>query len=330
MNAGVLSGCVSSDESAATWLQLDQELIQYAPSSAECKPFPLEYGMSDLLTGDFLQQLLPRVEAACVAAGEAILKVYHSQQGFSIETKADHSPVTDADFAAHNHLEPALTALLADTPVLSEESDIPSYAERRQWQRYWLVDPLDGTKEFISGSGEFTVNVALIEAGEPVLGVVHVPVTKTTYSGIRGVGASKSTDQQRHSITSRALPITSSEQQEAVTLALSRRHRGEALEPLLKQLEEELGPLDTQAVGSSLKFCMVAEGKADLYPRLGPTSEWDTAAAQAIVEAAGGAVVDREFRPLRYNTKEGLINPDFFVVGDPSYRWRSLLALTAS
>lgn len=279
--------------------------------------------MSDILTSDFLKHLLPQVEAACVTAGEAILKVYQRQGGFAVETKADNSPVTDADFAAHNVLESSLAALLPDTPVLSEESDIPSYTERRRWRLYWLVDPLDGTKEFISGNGEFTVNVALIDGGKPVLGVVHVPVTKTTYTGIRGLGASKSANNQRHRIVARALPV--SNQQEPVTLALSRRHRGEALAPLLKQLEDELGPLETKAVGSSLKFCMVAEGRADLYPRLGPTSEWDTAAAQAIVEAAGGMVVDKDFKPLRYNMKEELINPDFFVLGDPGFHWQSLL-----
>lgn len=279
------------------------------------------------LTGDFLKNLLPHVEAACETAGEAILEVYHRRQGYAVSTKSDHSPVTDADYAAHRILAPALAALLPDAPVLSEESDIPGYSERRKWQRYWLVDPLDGTKEFISGNGEFTVNVALITDDHPVLGVVHVPVTSTTYSGLRGFGASKRVNNQRQAISARPLR---SEQHQPVTLALSRRHQGEALAPLLKQLEEEFGPLETQAVGSSLKFCMVAEGKADLYPRLGPTSEWDTAAAQAIVEAAGGLVVDRDFKPLRYNTKEGLINPDFFVVGDPDYRWHSLLSIRAA
>lgn len=278
--------------------------------------------MTDLLTSEALEQLAPEVEAACTAAGEAILKVYHSHQGPTVETKADHSPVTNADVAANRILTSALASLLPDTPVLSEESNIPSYAERRQWHRYWLVDPLDGTKEFISRNGEFTVNVALIEEGEPVLGVVHVPVTNVTYTGGRGLGASKKEGEQRQRIGARAL---SSDREESVTLALSRRHQGPSLSQFLEHLEEELGPLQTKPVGSSLKFCMVAEGRADLYPRFGPTSEWDTAAAQAIVEAAGGLVVDKHFKPLRYNAKEGLINPEFFAVGDPQFRWRSLL-----
>lgn len=280
--------------------------------------------MTDVLTGERLTQLLPQVEAACVAAGEAILTVYHRDKGFAVETKADDSPVTDADLAAHNILLPALARLLPDTPVLSEESTIPDYAERRQWHRYWLVDPLDGTKEFINRNGEFTVNVALIEGSQPILGVIYVPVTKTTYVGGRGIGAVKSKDSQRRAISARPL-APRIERHEPVVLAMSRRHRSATLEASLNHIADTLGEVETQAVGSSLKFCLVAEGRADLYPRMGPTSEWDTAAAQAIVEAAGGAVVDRNFKPLRYNMKEELLNPDFFALGDPQFHWRSLL-----
>lgn len=280
--------------------------------------------MTDVLSGERLEQLLPEVEAACEAAGEAILKVYHRDKGFAVETKADDSPVTDADMAAHNILLPALAALLPGTPVLSEESDIPDYAERRQWRRYWLVDPLDGTKEFINRNGEFTVNVALIEDAQPVLGVIHVPVTKTTYVGGRGIGAARTKNSERHAISARAL-APRIERHEPVVLAMSRRHRSPTLQASVNHIADQLGQVETRAVGSSLKFCLVAEGRADLYPRLGPTSEWDTAAAQAIVEAAGGAVVDRNFKPLRYNMKEELINPDFFALGDPDFHWRSLL-----
>lgn len=276
------------------------------------------------LSPDFLHSLADQVTALCREAGEAILKVYHRERGYEVQTKRDDSPVTEADLAAHRILLPGLQALLPQLPVLSEESEMPAFSERREWQRYWLVDPLDGTKEFINRNGEFTVNVALIEAGVPIMGIVYVPVTRVVYQGIRGVGALKRQGDSAHAINVRSIAERQTRQQ-PIELVASRRHGAEAVERLLDKVATEMGPVETKSMGSSLKLCLVAEGEADLYPRLAPTSEWDTAAAQAVVEAAGGVVVDEEFQPLRYNCKDEILNPFFYVIGDQSYDWRRLL-----
>lgn len=268
--------------------------------------------------------LTERVIEICARAGEAILEVYGRAEGFTVDTKADDSPVTAADLAAHAVLAPALAQLLEGVPVLSEEQALPPYETRRQWRRYWLVDPLDGTKEFIRRTGEFTVNVALIEDGEPVLGVVHVPVLDITYAGSRDLGAFKRSADGQRAIHARALqPHLDAGQ--PVELVASRSHGAGAVERLLERIESALGPAQCKNMGSSLKLCLVAEGAADLYPRLAPTCEWDTAAAQAVVEAAGGQVVDEQFRLLRYNRKDSLLNPHFYVIGDPAFAWRELL-----
>jgi 3'(2'), 5'-bisphosphate nucleotidase len=199
--------------------------------------------------------------------------------------------------------------------VLSEESAEIAFAERSRWQRYWLVDPLDGTKEFVSRNGEFTVNIALIEGHRPVLGVVHIPVADATYSGIPGRGAwRESHDRGRLPIGVRRVV------RPPLRVVGSRSHGNPALETALAAL----GPSELKPAGSSIKLCMVAEGSADLYPRLGPTSEWDIAAGQAVVEAAGGQVVRlSDGTALRYNTGESLLNPDFLAYGDPDCfrRW---------
>ena len=201
--------------------------------------------------------------------------------------------------------------------MLSEEaSDIP-YSERRRWQRYWLVDPLDGTKEFVSRNGEFTVNIALIDSHEAVLGVVHVPVTDTTYTGARGAGATRQVGREP------AVPIRTTAAATPLRIVGSRSHRDAVLDRCLPRLE----PYQLVAVGSSIKFCLVAEGSADLYPRLGPTSEWDTAAAQAVVEAAGGQVIQTDGQRLRYNAKAEVLNPHFLVSGDPTRDWLGEMGL---
>lgn len=238
-------------------------------------------------------------------AGERIMRVY--QRDFAVETKTDASPLTEADRASHEHILTRLRQLTPTLPVLSEEGGLPDYESRRQWPLYWLVDPLDGTKEFVKKNGEFTVNIALVEQGQPVLGIVHAPVLKTTYVGDRHQGAFRMIDGVRTPIRTRRLPTSG-----PLMLVVSRSHRGEAIDRLL----ERLPPHETRSVGSSLKFCLVAEGQADLYPRFGPTSEWDTAAAQCVVEAAGGRVTGVDLRPLTYNAKASLLNPDFLVFGD--------------
>lgn len=270
------------------------------------------------------KQLLAKVVDISIEAGKAILEVYNREDGFDVESKADASPVTEADLAAHKILEPALAQLLDGVPVLSEESSLPPFEERSQWQRYWIIDPLDGTKEFIKRNGEFTVNVALIENGVPVLGVVHVPVLDITYTGIQGVGAWKISDQQEQAISCRTLQQVKNAGQPVAVVA-SRSHGAEAVEAMLSKLEAAFGSVETKNMGSSLKLCLVAGGAADLYPRLALTSEWDTAAAQAVVEAAGGQVFDIDFSVLRYNTKDDILNPFFYVVGDSQYDWASLL-----
>ena len=248
-------------------------------------------------------------------AGERIMRVY--QRDFAVETKTDESPLTEADRASHEHILTRLRQLTPTLPVLSEEGGLPGYDSRRQWPRYWLVDPLDGTKEFVKKNGEFTVNIALVEQGQPVLGIVHAPVLKTTYVGGRHQGAFRMIDGVRTPIRTRRLPANG-----PLMLVVSRSHRGEAVDRLL----ERLPPHETLSVGSSLKFCLVAEGRADLYPRFGPTSEWDTAAAQCVVEAAGGRVTRVDLLPLTYNAKASLLNPDFLVFGDQDWDLRPLLA----
>lgn len=253
-------------------------------------------------------------------AGAAILKVYE-EDDFGVETKSDDSPLTRADLAAHNVIVSRLAELVPDIPVLSEESDADVMVQRRQWSTFFMVDPLDGTKEFISRNGEFTVNIALIEDGVPVKGVVYVPVKNVMYCGDQTLGvATVERDGVVTAINTRPLDP-------AVPLVLvaSRRHGGDALQACIKVLETRFEQIETTNMGSSLKLCLVAEGMADFYPRLAPTSEWDTAAAQAVVEAAGGKVVDVDLAVLRYNQREEILNPFFYVLGDTAFDWTALL-----
>lgn len=270
-------------------------------------------------------RLLDKVIDLAINAGQAILEVYESDE-FEIVQKEDNSPVTAADLAAHKVIQAGLETLLEGVPVMSEESAIPDFAQRRQWQRYWIVDPLDGTKEFINRNGEFTVNIALIENCLPVLGVVHVPVTGITYAGILKQGAFRQDGSgERKAISVRSM-TGRGDPDSPVAVVASRRHGAGAVDALLEALAENLGAVETRNMGSSLKLCLVAEGEADIYPRLAPTMEWDTAAAQAVVEAAGGVVLDAEFEPMRYNTKDDLLNPYFYVIGDQSFSWQDLLS----
>jgi 3'(2'), 5'-bisphosphate nucleotidase len=261
-------------------------------------------------------ELLQEVVMLAQRAGNAILSVYGEQ--FEVTHKSDQSPLTVADLRSHEVISQGLRALTPDLPVLSEEASDISFEQRRQWPRYWLVDPLDGTKEFVSRNGEFTVNIALIENHAPVLGVVYVPVTSTSYTGATGIGAFRQIDGQTPEPLHVRSPAAS-----PLRIVGSRSHRGDTLDQYLPKL----APYELVAVGSSLKFCLVAEGSADFYPRFGPTSEWDTAAAQAVVEAAGGVVIKTNGEPLRYNTKADLLNPHFLVYGDRSRDWRQVLSL---
>jgi len=260
-----------------------------------------------------LDTLVTQVLDAVAAAGIAILEVYAT--GHEVEYKSDDSPITRADRAAHALLAARLAAIAPAIPMLSEEAEAShALAVRGHWREFWLVDPLDGTREFIGRNGEFTVNVALVRGHRPVLGVVAAPALGLTYYAAEGVGAFR----QRDGGPAEAIRVRPAG--DPLVVVGSRSHRGDSLDGLLARL----GAHELRPVGSALKFCLVAEGSADFYPRLGPTSEWDTAAAQAVLEAAGGAVTRIDGTPLSYNERDTLLNPHFIAYGDTSRRWSAL------
>lgn len=261
-----------------------------------------------------LKELLDPVIQIAYQAGKAIMEVYDA--GFEIEEKPDHTPVTEADMAANRVIESSLQELTPHLPILTEEAKPIPYSERQKWERYWLIDPLDGTREFIKRNGEFTVNIALIDGDESVMGVVYAPVIGVLYYAAKGQGAFKQAS------TNEPIPIRVREKCVGKTVvACGRSHPTKEIKDFLTNLGEH----EIIRVGSALKSCMVAEGKVDLYPRLGPTSEWDTAAAQCVVEEAGGAITNTAMQRLRYNTKDDLLNPNFFVAGDRSIKWDDFL-----
>ncbi len=256
--------------------------------------------------------ILEEIRMIARTAGDAIMSVY--ARDFSVELKDDRSPVTGADRAADDVICSGLGKLRPALPVLSEESALTAWEERRQWKRYWLVDPLDGTKEFVKRNGEFTVNIALVEDHRAVLGVVLAPALNLEFSGLCGTGA------WRRDADGSQVPVRASRgRSNPLRVMGSRSHPGPGLSAYLARL----GPYELNPMGSSLKVCMVAGGQADIYPRLGPTSEWDTGAAQAILESAGGGMIDLAGQPLRYNTKDRLLNPHFLAVGDLGRDWLS-------
>jgi 3'(2'), 5'-bisphosphate nucleotidase len=248
------------------------------------------------------EQLVKHVLGIAERAGKEIMEVYEG--GFTVTEKADRSPLTEADLRSHEAICRDLSEL-ADLPILSEEAAAQPYDERAGWSRFWLVDPLDGTKEFVNRNGEFTVNIALIEDGVPVLGVVHAPCLELTYWAADGKAFRR--DCQGMTEVHASDYIGGS-----LRVVASRSHAGPETEALLTHLRARLGDLDLVNRGSSLKLCMVADGQAHLYPRLGPTMEWDVAAADAVVRAAGGEVVNLRGHPLAYN-KKSLLNPFFLV-----------------
>lgn len=268
---------------------------------------------------NFPHPLMAPVVALALQAGEAILPFWRA--GVEVTAKADDSPVTAADMAAHHVIVAGLTALDPSIPVLSEEdANIPQNV-RAGWQRWWLVDPLDGTKEFISGSEEFTVNIALIENGRVVFGVVSMPTNGRYYVGGTGLGAWRC---DKHG-TPVAIQVRETLQPgEAFTVVASRRHSSPEQERLLAGLSASLGELQLANIGSSLKFCLLAEGAADCYPRLAPTSQWDTAAAQGVLEGAGGEVLDLRGEAFCYPARESLLN-EFFLALPAKASWRERL-----
>jgi len=263
-------------------------------------------------------------------ASHAIMDVYTGHLDVNEGVKADSSPVTAADIAANTILVNGLVGLLADTPILSEEGVMPGFDIRQYWNRYWLIDPLDGTKEFLAKNDEFTVNIALIENGYPVLGVVTLPVSGVSYYGICN-GGGEGAYRVEHGKPVIALSVRDVgdglDSSSPLKVLMSRRHNNPHSDRLVSVLNTSFPFVDYVQAGSSLKFCRIAEGKADFYPRLAPTCEWDTGAAQAIVEAAGGHVLDTRFTRLRYNTRESFVNPNFYVVGANPDWWRQHLSL---
>lgn len=272
-----------------------------------------------------LVKLLPQVCRIAVEAGDVIVEVYDDYDDAQIEHKGDGTPVTLADKRADALICHALSRLTPAIPLVTEESvaEVP-FAVRKDWQTFWLVDPLDGTKEFIERTGEFSVNIALVDQGRSILGVVYVPVTRVLYCALSGEGAYKQVIPQ--SLSSQEWQACLDEKQRIhvrslkpgvpVRVAVSRRHGSST-----KAFMTALGETETVRMGSAIKSCLVAEGAADVYPRFGPTSLWDTAAAQCVVEEAGGKLVDRYGKALRYEQSESLLNPHFMVAGDCDFAW---------
>ena len=258
---------------------------------------------------------LEQIIAIAREAGIAIMRDYLTD--FKVQNKVDNSPLTHADIAAHQVITQALSKLTPDIPILSEESDSISFQIRSKWQSYWLIDPLDGTREFVKRNGEFTVNIALVDDHLPVLGVVYAPVTGLLYYASLGQGASKMPGKgPPQKIHTRALNLRK------LAVAGSRSHSNEKMQQFIHHLQEVTGITpELISMGSSLKSCLVAEGVADVYPRLGPTSEWDTAAAHCILLEAGGDIVDTSNQSLRYKTKDSLLNPSFFAKSDRVINW---------
>ena len=260
------------------------------------------------------KELLQICNHASLVAGKAILKIYNSD--FAVEHKDDKSPLTEADKQAHLAIVEVLKS--TDFPILSEEGrDIP-YEERKNWDYFWMVDPLDGTKEFVKRNGEFTVNIALIHKQQAIMGIIYVPVKDELYFGTQGVGSfkvndfSKNDEKPLDEFISNKYKLTQSNDRK-YTIVGSRSHMSAETEQFIESKRQEQGEIEMISVGSSLKLCMVAEGKADDYPRFAPTMEWDTAAGQAIVEAMGGKVIDYRTKvEMKYN-RENLLNNWFLV-----------------
>lgn len=271
------------------------------------------------LSKDF-SHLLPSVIEISRSAGQLILDIYENKE-YEAFTKADETPVTTADLAAHKFIDEKLSALTPDIPVLSEEAADISLEQRSQWDRYWLVDPLDGTQEFIARSGDFATIIALIENNKPVMGVVYAPVSGVTYYAYEGKGAWKIPEMSE---SVRIKTLTHEVEHQTIAIAISRRQN-------INKITNRMSPAwnyDLVPLGSAaLKACLVAEGAVDCYLRLGPTGEWDTAATQCIVQEAGGRILSTKLEPLSYNERETLENPNFIVLGDEHLPWDEMLKI---
>jgi len=250
--------------------------------------------------------LAERIIDISLLAGEEIMKVYEGTEDWEVESKSDDSPLTRADKQANDIIVKHLEQLDPKYPIISEENKLQAYDERKSFERFWLVDPLDGTKEFIKRNGEFTVNIALVENGRPILGVVYVPVSKDLYYAVKNEGAYHKNEEGKVTrLNANKYKVTD----EGLRVVCSRSHINEATQSYIDNLAQP----ETVSKGSSLKFMLLASGKAEVYPRMGPTMEWDTGAAQIVLEEAGGHILHHETgQPLSYN-KEDLLNPYFLA-----------------
>ncbi|MFC3122625.1 3'(2'),5'-bisphosphate nucleotidase CysQ [Agaribacter flavus] len=265
-----------------------------------------------------IAELLEIAKDIAVKAGEEVLQIYDKGEFESYE-KEDESPVTSADYRANEIIVEALTRLTPKIPIMSEETDIPALNDRENWRRYWLIDPIDGTQEFIARSGDFTVNIALIENNQPVIGVIYWPCGQSLYFASQDEGAYKRCPIETKPIKVREFSVPS---EDVIVIAISRR---QSRERVLKRLSAKR-EYQTLPTGScSLKACFIAEGKADVFMRLGKTGEWDTGASQCIINEAGGEICAADFAPITYNQRESVENPDFVVLGDQRVDWRNIV-----
>ena len=279
--------------------------------------------MTGPLSFKALESLVPSLLSLCEEAGAAICEHYHAPDADHYEAKGDDSPLTRADLASDAILALGLKQLSPELPILSEESSHIDVEERLGWPRYWLVDPLDGTKEFLARTGEFTINLALVDDHRPVLGVLFLPLTRMAYVGIPGSRAWRRDMASGEDVALHTRPL--SVEQPLAVLA-SRRHKGRRLLACLDWLGERWPQLERHNSGSALKFCQLAEGTGDFYPRFSRCCEWDTAAGHAVLEAAGGALLGMDGEPLRYNLTESVYSPNFYGLGEPRHPlWRELL-----
>jgi len=272
-----------------------------------------------------IQALVMPLIDICSRAGKVICEHYEAPHAAEFEAKGDDSPLTRADLDSHAILEAGLRALTPDIPVLSEESGPEDVAQRLTWQRFWLVDPLDGTKEFLARTGEFTINIALIDEHRPVLGVLYVPLTHQAYVGAPGHGARRYQLDKTGSWVSVPIATSPLKKGDPLTVLASRRHHGPKLDQCFSWLQEQWGATRRVNSGSAIKFCQMVDGEGDFYPRFSPCCEWDTAAGQALLEAAGGCLLGMDGQAFRYNCRETLLNPDFYAISDANNSfWQKL------
>jgi 3'(2'), 5'-bisphosphate nucleotidase len=271
-----------------------------------------------LMPTENAQQLFDIAKKTAITAGKVVLEIYDSGDFTSFQ-KEDDSPVTTADYKANEVIMAMLQEATPDIPIMSEETEIGPLELRKTWTRYWLIDPIDGTQEFIARSGDFAINIALIENNVPILGVIYWPTGETLYSALKGHGAFKECPVENKQIYVRSLKTP---HEDPLIIAISRR---QPREKVISRLSEGRVYQTLPAGSCSLKACFIAEGKADVFLRLGVTGEWDTGASQCIVVEAGGKILAHNFVPLSYNLRNSVINPDFFIMGDQNVDWQAIV-----